>query len=586
MKKLLLTACALILGLGGVNAKDIFKLSLGPEMTLDEAVACESGVVLVSDNQVLDINELGAAALTMRDVQEVRNAYLVKFEESGEGYHLLFHKPNASKIEAGDRYGIWGNPNCMLTAVSWGDTWVAPSDGKREDGTPRPDGRDFDYSSQWIFEEQPDGGYAVFFKEGDGCKYLNGGRIVDACDKIWHLRTLTKVKVGETSFNMTKISFEQALNSTVPVAMVQNDLVLCNNNNGANYTGKEEGFDEYAFWVKFEAEDESKNQYYITLNNQDGSKVNYLNSSVWSHVFLSGVDKEGTRGEKQDGAVFIVDDLGNNTYSLRTLGAVEGHYNTDAHGNPEDNTSLGWVNFCTGDYEYWRNNATWKNSEPQAWEFYTVTDFRDVYLAEGDVPGGYLVQEGRVFYVLHNLSAGDFRTVCLANTAICLNATAYEVTGKDANYLYLSEVERLEAGKAYFVQATEAGTIEFVYVNDTPKADSPSAYNGLTGTFVATTAPQGSYVLSGNKLYQVNSEVSLGANHAYINLDKVPAVASEVKAVKLAFDDEVATSISGTDEQVQVKAIYSVNGTVQRGMKKGVNIVKMSDGSVKKVLVK
>ena len=50
--------------------------------------------------------------------------------------------------------------------------------------------------------------------------------------------------------------------------------------------------------------------------------------------------------------------------------------------------------------------------------------------------------------------------------------------------------------------------------------------------------------------------------------------------------DEVATSISGTDEQVQVKAIYSVNGTVQRGMKKGVNIVKMSDGSVKKVLVK
>ena len=60
----------------------------------------------------------------------------------------------------------------------------------------------------------------------------------------------------------------------------------------------------------------------------------------------------------------------------------------------------------------------------------------------------------------------------------------------------------------------------------------------------------------------------------------------DLDGVKLAFDDEVATSISGTDEQVQVKAIYSVNGTVQRGMKKGVNIVKMSDGSVKKVLVK
>ena len=299
---------------------------------------------------------------------------------------------------------------------------------------------------------------------------------------------------------------------------------------------------------------------------------------------MSGIDKNGTKGEKQDGAVFIVGDLGNNTYSLRTLGVVDGHYNTDPDKNFQDNTSLGWVNFCTDGY--WANNATWKNSEYQAWEFYAVTDFRDVYLAEGDVPGGYLVQDGLVFYVLHNLSAGDFRTVCLANTAICLNATAYEVKGKDANYLYLSEVKTLEAGKAYFVQAAEAGTIEFVYVNDTPKANSPSAHNGLTGTFEAIAAPEGSYVLSGNKLYQVNSEVSVGANHAYINLYEVPAMPSEVKAVKLAFDGEVATSISGTDEQVQVKAIYSVNGTVQRGMKKGVNIVKMSDGSVKKVLVK
>ena len=74
MKKLLLTVCALILGLGMTSAKDIFEFSLGDEMTLEEAVACTSGVVLVSDNQVLDINELGAAALTMRDVQEVRNA--------------------------------------------------------------------------------------------------------------------------------------------------------------------------------------------------------------------------------------------------------------------------------------------------------------------------------------------------------------------------------------------------------------------------------------------------------------------------------------------------------------------------------
>lgn len=704
---------------GGANAKDVFQLSFGTELTLEDAVKYETGFALVSDNQVLDITTLGDAWLTMRDLQDIQNAYLVKLESSGEGYHVLFHMPNASKIEAGDRYGIWGRGDCMLTAVTFdggitGSTWVAPNNDSR------PDGRDYDYSSQWIFEAQDGGGYTVSFKEGDGRKYLNGGSIGDKCDKIWHLHPLTKTKVAETAFNMTKISFEEALNSTVPVAMVQNDLVLCDIG-GAKYSDKKQ-FDEYAFWVKFEEDDASKGQYFITLNNQDGSHVNnrYLNSSVWSHIWLSGVDKEGTKGEKQDGAVFIVGDLGNNKYSLRTLGAVEGHYNTVNNDNTikDDYTSKGWVNFCTDGY--WKGNATWLNSEPQAWEFYKVTDFKNVYIANGDVPAGYMTQyeerlpllgtpdgvtitdatynadgqvmsatfttssvaknifqytadtrltaemlcnaksltiavsgdivaadwcfvpgdypfrvsfvdnkkvyevtendrtngivdfsifstlgtpstenmsihvdgitmqnEGRVFYTLNNLEAGAFRTVCLANSAICLNAKCYEVSGKDATNLYLSEVKKLEAGKAYFVEAKEAGAIEFVYLNGTAKATSPTTSNGLVGTFENTTAPRGSYVLSGNKLYFVDSDVAVAANRAYIDMANVRDVtSSEVKGVRLAFDGDMATAINEADGQVLVKAIYSVNGTLQRGMQKGVNIVKMSDGSVKKVMVK
>ena len=212
--------------------------------------------------------------------------------------------------------------------------------------------------------------------------------------------------------------------------------------------------------------------------------------------------------------------------------------------------------------------------------------------------------EGTYRNVKEELAAGTFGTVCLPYQASYAGVTVYEIAGKTTGTLELTPIDGLmEAGKAYFYQVNtplnpvpdpekpEKNVVPRAYfykANTTADVATPVASNGLVGTFEAMNAPKGNYyyVLSGNKLYQVDSDVSVGANHAYINLDEVSPVSSGVKAVKLAFDDEVATSISGTDEQVQVKAIYSVNGTVQRGMKKGVNIVKMSDGSVKKVLVK
>ena len=55
MKKLLLTACALILGLGGVNAEVITKYHLGRELKLEEIKSGETSFAIVrsSDQQLL-----------------------------------------------------------------------------------------------------------------------------------------------------------------------------------------------------------------------------------------------------------------------------------------------------------------------------------------------------------------------------------------------------------------------------------------------------------------------------------------------------------------------------------------------------
>ena len=213
-------------------------------------------------------------------------------------------------------------------------------------------------------------------------------------------------------------------------------------------------------------------------------------------------------------------------------------------------------------------------------------------------PWGNSNDEGSYRNVKDGLTAGTYGTVCLPYQASYAGVTVYEIEGKTTGTLELTPIDGLmEAGKAYFYQVNTPLNPDpaknvvprayFYKANTTDDVATPVASNGLVGTFTDTAAPQGSYVLSGNKLYYVNSNEAVAANHAYINMASVPDVtSSEVNGISIAFDGDMATAISETDDQIQVKAIYSVNGTLQRGMKKGVNIVKMSDGSVKKVMVK
>lgn len=430
MKKFLLSLLTLLTCIGA-SAKGVYKFALGDELTLAQAAASETGFVLVSDNQILGIAKDGDAGLTMYNINDVAVAYMVKLETiSGvtgtsatepNAYHVLFYKPNATKIEAGNRYGIWGNPNCSLTAVSWGSTWVAPSNADR------PDGRDFDYSSRWNFEAQADGGFAVYFNEGEGRKYLNGGGISDNLQKVWHLHPLTKKLVANTTCDFTKISFEDAKVSTDPVVMVQNDMVLCNNNGGANY-GSKSDFDEASYWVKFEAADAANNQYYITLNKDAETQVGYLNASVWSHVFISAVDKNGTKGEKQDGAIFIINSLGDNQYSVQNLGGSEGSY--DYSGNA-------YMTFTTAGY--WTGNATWQNNDPSVWEFYKLTNFDEIPTGDADPePEPWKCPEGEVDYttldgfkdvnnVGKSLNGGEVVYGDQSNGDRYTDVTAYEV---------------------------------------------------------------------------------------------------------------------------------------------------------------
>lgn len=127
---------------------------------------------------------------------------------------------------------------------------------------------------------------------------------------------------------------------------------------------------------------------------------------------------------------------------------------------------------------------------------------------------------------------------------------------------------------------------ETYYGNATGEGEHNAKGNGfLVGVYEEETVPQGNYVLQKQTdeimLYKVNSnDVKLKAYHAYLDGSK----AKDAK-LRLIFSDET-TGISSIGEESSISAIYSASGVKFDTMQKGLNIIKMSDGSVKKVMVK
>ena len=157
------------------------------------------------------------------------------------------------------------------------------------------------------------------------------------------------------------ITFTEALASTEPFVIVQDGKVFCVS--GSDITYKDVSKIANCAWtIKFEADNDNANHYYMHVFDASNNEKGYVNASVWSHTWLSGVDKNGTKGEKQDGALWTVEQLPNGKYSIRNVGDVEGSYG-------EDHKSQGYLAITTSGY--WVNHVTHFNTSGE-WEFYKL----------------------------------------------------------------------------------------------------------------------------------------------------------------------------------------------------------------------
>jgi hypothetical protein len=151
--------------------------------------------------------------------------------------------------------------------------------------------------------------------------------------------------------------------------------------------------------------------------------------------------------------------------------------------------------------------------------------------------------------------------------------------------LQFEDASEIVAGVPYMVFVNKAvNTISAnnVEVLDYVDSDGTSDVDFI-GTYTAGNVPEGHYFISNNTFYKAAHE-----NNTIKGFRATfePA-GSYVKSIGYTFDEDGFTAIEGVEESgVTIEAVYGVDGALRAEMQKGINIVKMSNGTVKKVLVK
>ena len=204
----------------------------------------------------------------------------------------------------------------------------------------------------------------------------------------------------------------------------------------------------------------------------------------------------------------------------------------------------------------------------------------------------------RKYYIATVTTAAKYATICLPYNAWIPEGvevqvvTGYSEDGHTAiTAAYNGEV--MPANTGFLLQADVETDTEFTFWYTGKKADAPEA-NILRGT-VERIAPdnrptQDVYVLAnrnhGVGFYRLNDEQGIPANRAYLVGNGNTLTDTEAK-IAIGWGDATGVdNVETAGEAATVTAVYGIAGDRRARMERGVNIVRMSDGTTRKVIVK
>ena len=204
----------------------------------------------------------------------------------------------------------------------------------------------------------------------------------------------------------------------------------------------------------------------------------------------------------------------------------------------------------------------------------------------------------RKSYIATVTTAAKYATICLPYNAWIPEdvevqvVTGYSEDGHTAiTAAYNGKV--MPANTGFLLHADVETDTEFKFWYTGKKADAPEA-NILRGT-VERIAPenrptQDVYVLAnrnhGVGFYRLNDRQGIPANRAYLVGNGNTPTDTEAK-IAIGWGDATGVdNVETAGEAATVTAVYGIAGERRARMERGVNIVRMSDGTTRKVIVK
>ena len=559
--------------------------ALGSPISFATALASTDPFVLVQNGKVL-CGPLSPSdnSLTFKDVSEISDySWTIKFEEdadkAGSYFMELYDESNTSKG--------------YVNASVWSHTYLSPIDkgttkGEQQDGAlwtvteTAPSSGKYTIKNLGVTE----GSYNGKPNASDGDRAAAGqGYLAITPSGYWANHVTIYNTSGEWEFytlSTTELPADDHL------YYGWDDLIV---DGGATRVDENhlvvDARDYAAYWA------ESAKWNFVSF---DATDYRYL-------VFFSkrNVTQFGN-GENQTGGTLFIKDTNGTTFRQDDYTKYKNSENVEK--DYPDHIGKIWMNQWNAqratvlDLQWLAN--TDKYGDGSECKVLDITKIKEV-----GVGGTFTI--GGIFFTntLPDFTAGDYKrsfdafgkygTICLPYSAVCCGAQLYEIAGMSGDGIALTEYEGImEAGKPYIYKTFEAkkrdGEIKdetdvYFFKAGYEKVNAPIANKGLVGTFTNTTAPTGDniYVLSGNMLYTVNSEVAVGANKAYINLNQVPVSSPAPGMTFISFADMQTTGVNDVRSKISdvSNVYYDLQGRKVANPTKGLYIV-----NGKKVVIK
>lgn len=186
-------------------------------------------------------------------------------------------------------------------------------------------------------------------------------------------------------------------------------------------------------------------------------------------------------------------------------------------------------------------------------------------------------------------TAGKYSTFASSfDVALPGDVVAYTAElNNDKDWVVVTEFakagESLDAGTAAIIKS-EAGLAEKTFYGNASIYSATCTTGVMTGLLTDKTVPAGSYILQTQDgvqaFYQSTKGGTMALNRCYLT------VPSNVKSIGIKLNDIVSGMEGLTNMDAEIVEIYSISGARRNALQRGVNIVKMSDKTVKKVMVK